>query len=178
MHFIKLVIVILIFLSIVNYVSAYSQCSNAYILNITSPSAFIFDIEGENVNITILRIGNSSCQQLIYMNYTKNNLTSGLLLIQGKYEVVVKSIGQFNFHYHIIKLKCIQKALCPSFLFTTNESVLIPIPDLETPEALKAFIVSNVSLTFEIIQCNKIIKEYENITIVFSNYSYVYFHTL
>ncbi|AEE94830.1 thermopsin [Acidianus hospitalis W1] len=175
MHIIKLVIVILIFLSIVNYVSAYLQCSNTYILNITSPSAFIFDIEGENVNITILRIGNSSCQQLIYMDYTKNNLTSGLLLIQGKYEVVVKSIGQFIFHYYIIKLKCIQKALCPSFLFATNKSVLIPIPDLTTPEALRAFIVSNVSLTFEIIQCNKIIKEYENTTIVFSKYSYVYF---
>ncbi|WP_162309168.1 thermopsin [Acidianus infernus] len=109
------------------------------------------------------------------MNYTKNNLTSGLLLIQGKYKVVVKSASQFNFHYYIIKLKCIQKALCPSFLFSTNESVLIPIPDLETPEALKAFVVSNVSLSFEIIQCNKIIKEYENTTIVFSKDSYVYF---
>lgn len=173
MHIIKSVIVLLILISIFNNLGVSSSCET-YLLNIKSPSAFIFNVKGFCVNVTLLVI-NNSCQRVVYSNILKNNSISGLLLMPGEYKILTKSQNPFYFHYYVEKLSCRRKALCPSFLIASNKSILIPIPDLESPQSLKVFLISNTSVTFEILQCNKIIKKFDNTTLVLSKCSYVYF---
>ncbi|BDC17879.1 hypothetical protein HS5_07690 [Acidianus sp. HS-5] len=136
-------------------------------INVTSPSAFIFTVKGE-ANVTIMKEENSFYQQVVYTGYSKNNLTSGILLTLGEYKVIIKG-NDASFHYYVHKLKCRKKALCSSFLLSSNRSILIPIPNLETPEGLHSFLISNTTVTFEILQCNKIIYTDKNTTLVFAH---------